>query len=108
MSIKTSKYVRRPLYVDAVQITKANFLELAAWCMGEIRTNEGEVLIENPWPESTNGVNPADCHIRIRVHDPKNFRQTKGFVGDWILYSKMGYRVYNPKSFRASFDLFEE
>jgi hypothetical protein len=99
MTIETSKYVRKPLYVDAVQIGKDNFAALAAWCQGEIRTNDGEDLVVN-----TDGLNPDAHHIRIRVHNPKSIRQTKGFVGDWILYTERGYKVYTQKAFRASFD----
>lgn len=99
MTIDTTKYVRKALYVDAVQITADNFSELAEWCQGEIRTNEDEELVQ-----SGNGVNPRDHHIRVRVHNPKNIRQTKGFVGDWILYTARGYKVYTQKAFKASFE----
>lgn len=99
MTIETSKYVRKPLYVDAVQIGRDNFVALAEWCQGEIRTNDGEDLVTEK-----NGLNPDGHHIRIRVHNPKSIRQTKGFVGDWILYTERGYKVYTQKAFRASFD----
>ena len=31
----TTKYVRKPLYVDAVQITEENFDDAVRWCFGE-------------------------------------------------------------------------
>jgi hypothetical protein len=99
MIIKTTKYIRKALYVDAVQITEENFSDLAAWCQGEIRTNSEEELIEK-----LNGANPNAHHIRVRVHNPKNIRQTKGFVGDWILYTDRGYKVYTQKAFKAAFE----
>lgn len=98
MAIDTSKYVRKPLYVDAVQITNENFAEIAAWCQGEVRSNSSEELVTDP------GINPGATHIRVRVHNPKNTRQTKAFVGDWLLYTERGYKVYTQKAFRASFD----
>jgi hypothetical protein len=99
MTIQTTKYVRKALYVDAVQITAENFAELARWCQGEIRTSDGDELVN-----SDNGVNPNGHYIRVRVHNPKNIRQTKGFVGDWILYTERGYKIYTQKAFKASFE----
>src|SRR5881398_2430646 len=98
--IQTDKYVRKPLYVDAVQITPANFVDLAEWCQGEIRTNEGDGELVD---RQSDQVNPNAQHIRIRVHNPKNLCQTKGFVGDWILYTDRGYKVYTQKAFKAVF-----
>jgi len=94
MSVTTTQYIRKPLYVAAVRITKANFEELADWCQGEI---------QDEWVlgEETSGNKKF---IRVRVHNPKNPRQTKGFVGDWILYTERGYKVYTNKAFRESFD----
>jgi hypothetical protein len=99
MTIQTSKYIRKPLYVDAVQITENNFSDLARWCQGEMRTIDGDDLTAN-----LNGANPNAHYIRVRVHNPKNIRQTKGYVGDWILYTDRGYKVYTQKAFKASFD----
>jgi hypothetical protein len=101
VTISTTRFIRKPLYVDAVQITKQNFVALANWCQGEIRVNEGDELVDY---DHSNGINPEAHHIRIRVHNPKNIRQTKGFVGDWILYTDRGYKVYTQKAFKASFD----
>jgi hypothetical protein len=101
MTIRTTRFIRKPLYVDAVQITKKNFVDLAKWCQGEIRTNDGDELVIS---NNDDGVNPEAHHIRIRVHNPKNIRQTRGFVGDWILYTDRGYKVYTQKAFKASFD----
>jgi hypothetical protein len=84
---------------------KQNFVALANWCQGEIRANESDELISY---DHSNGINPEAHHIRIRVHNPKNIRQTKGFVGDWILYTDRGYKVYTQKAFKASFDPTEE
>jgi len=36
MSIETTTYIRKPLYVEAVQVSKENFVELSLWCQGEI------------------------------------------------------------------------
>jgi hypothetical protein len=103
VTIQTTKYIRKPLYVDAVQITKENFSALADWCQAEVRTNVGDELIDRK-----NGVDPESHHLRIRVHNPKNIRQTKGFVGDWVLYTDRGYKIYTQKAFKASFEVAEK
>lgn len=90
MSITTEKFVRKPMVVDAVEATAENFAELASWCQGEMVTEED-----------------GTQHIHVRVHNPKNPRQTRAYVGDWILYTERGYKVYTPKAFFGSFDRVE-
>lgn len=94
----TEKYVRKPLYVDAVQVTEENFETIARWVFGEIRN-----IDESPIDETAE-VNPTTQYISVRVHNPKNPRQTKAHVGDWILYTERGYKVYTTKAFQANFD----
>jgi hypothetical protein len=90
--IETQQYVRKPLYVDAVRVTNANFEEIATWCQGEVLQDE------------VARGHSAKKYIKVRVHNPKNPRQTKAFVGDWLLYTERGYKVYTNKAFHASFD----
>jgi hypothetical protein len=92
MSVTTEKYIRKPLYVAAVRITNGNFEEIATWCQGEILEDD------------TPGQGTGKRYIHVRVHNPKNTRQTKAFVGDWLLYTERGYKVYTNKAFLASFD----
>lgn len=94
MDISTKKYIRKPLVVDAVQVTAQNFEAMAQWCHGEIVCNDGSAAEQ---------VNPGNQHIRVRVHNPKTPRQTKAFVGDWILYTDRGYKIYTSKAFLSSF-----
>jgi hypothetical protein len=98
----TRKYVRKPLFVEAVQVTEENFVDIARWCFGQIgNIDESPVGSDDP-------VEPTKQYIHVRVHNPKNSRQTKAFVGDWILYTERGYKVYTSKAFQANFDLVEE
>lgn len=92
MSIATTKFIRKPLFVDAVRITSANFDEIATWCQGEVQQDE------------VDGKGVGKKYIKVRTHNPKNVRQTKAFVGDWLLYTERGYKVYTNKAFHASFD----
>lgn len=97
----TRKYVRKPLYVEAVEVTEANFMDIARWCFGEIG-NVDETPVDMSQP-----AEPTKQYIRVRVHNPKNALQTKAHVGDWILYTERGYKVYTAKAFQANFDLVE-
>lgn len=97
MAITTEKYVRKPLYVDAVRITPENFEEICVWCQGTVEQEN----LENP--ATTYKVN-ARRFIRVRVHNPKNPRQSQAFVGDWLLYTERGYKVYTNKAFHSAFD----
>lgn len=91
MSIETTKYARRPFFVDQVQITAENMAAVAEWCQGEVRTETG-----------ADGQEVA--YVHVRVHRPLNERQTKGYVGDHVLYAGTGYKVYTHKAFEASFE----
>ena len=96
MPIETHRYIRKPLYVDAVRVTSANFVDISEWCQGSIEDSE------------VPGEGTGKQYIKVRVHNPKHPRQTKAFIGDWILYTERGYKVYTNKAFRASFDLASE
>lgn len=90
MSIETTKYIRKPLYVEAVQVTQANFEEIAGWCQGEILAGEDK--------------GREYRFIQVRVTNPMNPRQAQARIGDWILTSERGYKVYTPKAFAKAFD----
>lgn len=83
------KFARRPFFVDAIQVTAENLDAVAAWCMGETRTTEQTA---------------EEKYVKVRVHRPLTERQTKAFVGDWVLYAGTGFKVYTPKAFEKSFE----
>lgn len=98
MTVTTTKYVRKILCVEAVRITSENFEEIADWCQGDILTQEKPGAPDDP----------GKRYIRIRVHNPMNARQTKAFVGDWILYTDKGYKIFTNNAFRVQFDELSE
>ncbi len=85
--IKTDKYARKPFLIDAVKVTSENIEEVAEWAMGEVRLTD-----------------KGDPYIHVRVHRPLTARQTKAFVGDWVLYANKGFKVYTEKAFHNTFD----
>lgn len=85
-NLETVEYVRRPFEVTAVQVTDNNLAEVADWCEGEVReTAEGTKF------------------VKVKVYRPMNSRQTRAFIGDWVLYSGRAYKVYTVKAFEQSF-----
>lgn len=102
MPVITSRYVRKPLYVEAVQVTNDNFADVLRWCQGDIGLIDGSE-IATPQISDTD-IDPTKHYIRIRVHNPQSVRQTKAFVGDWILYTDRGYKIYTEKAFKDNFE----
>lgn len=97
MSITTKQYVKKPLYVEAVRITRRNFFEVVQWCEGYVQTERPD-----------HHEHPNKKYIKLQTHNPINMRQTKAFVGDWILKTERGVKVYSHKNFLESFDEVEE
>lgn len=100
--VETQRYVRKPLYVDAVQVTEENFEEVALWCQGDIMNRNGGSIEKVDGETSVITINPNDQYIHVRVVYPKTIRQTQAYVGDWILYTEQGYKVYTPGAFESS------
>lgn len=98
--METTRYVRNPLYVDAVEVTEENFAEVARWCDGEIANKSGEFIERDP--DNNVILDPLQQYIRVRVNSPKSIRQTQANVGDYVLYTDRGYKVYTPGAFISS------
>jgi hypothetical protein len=84
----TKIYNRKPLTVEAVQITDDNIYEVAKWCGGSVIT--GGHVIERV--------------IEVKVLHPQK-SQTIAPPGYWILKSEQGYKIYSDKAFTKGFDL---
>lgn len=93
-TMETKKFVRKPFYVDGVQVTEENLEQVAEWCKGRVKTS--------PNPKDKNR------YIKVNVNNPINNRQTTAFVGDYVLYSLTGgFKVYTEQAFNRSFDTAE-
>jgi hypothetical protein len=84
-TIQTQKFVRTPLYAEAVRVTEDNMADLAKWCSGDIRSTA------------------VAKYIKVRVYRPLNDRQTQAFAGDWIVVVGKGFKVYPNSAFEKSF-----
>lgn len=92
--VNTQRYERKSFLVDALQVTRDNMQEVAEWCKGEIH-------------ETDKPSGRDERFIKVNVQRPMNERQTKAFVGDWILYAVSGFKIYPDKAFHQSFDLIQ-
>ncbi len=116
MSVVTARYTRKPLVVNGVQVTEENFADVAKWCDGVIHwIEDGSELFKNG---SVNGtidpksaedpIHPLKQFIKINVINPRSPRQSKAYVGDWILRTNSGCKVYTNKAFTNNFVPCEE
>lgn len=86
MSVVTETYTRKPFEIQAVRVTEENMVAVAKWCGGEINQANGKHF------------------IKVDVTRPLNEKQTKAFVGDWVLKVKESFKVYTHKAFSHCFD----
>lgn len=87
-----AKFARKPFDVEAVQVTADNMEEVAKWCQGSIET------------EASDSEGSGLRYVKVRVLRVLSEKQTKAFVGDWVLYAGTGYKVYTNKAFKNNFE----
>lgn len=100
MTLVIENYTRRPFPVEVVEVTEENLAEAARWCGGEIHTSTKTVRDDNNVEIEKIKV----PYIKVDVYKPLNLRHTKAFVGDRILKSDSGFKVYNAKAFAGGFE----
>lgn len=90
--MKTEKYTRKRFDIEAVQVTAENILEVAEWCQGTINN------------VNAHGGKPPTMFIHVKVHHPLTERQTKAYIGDWVLFAGKGFKCYTNRAFQDQFD----
>ena len=93
MTLAIKRYKHKPLFVEAVQVTRDNMAEVAEWCGGTLQVTEEE---------------KPRKYILVATIRPNHERQTWAFMGDWVLKTDQGWKIYNKKSFSKGFDLVVE
>lgn len=89
MPIIPLRYAYAPSYVDAVAVTRDNIREVAAWCDGTIVEGDDNTGIRT--------------HIKVNVTKPKSPHQSMAFIGNLVLKTHAGWKVYNAKAFERDF-----
>jgi hypothetical protein len=83
--MQTATYIRKPFEVEGVQVTAENMNEVAVWAGGQVVIQDGN-------------------YIKIEVKQVINEKQTKAFVGDWVLKAGSSFKVYTNVAFTRNFE----
>lgn len=94
--MKTEKFIKKSFPVEGVQVTEENFEEVAKWTKGNVCYTDPKI--------AEKFKRPVQKWIEIEVKNPLNDRQTKAFVGDYVLYANFGFKIYTPTAFEKNFD----
>jgi hypothetical protein len=81
-----NSYIRKPFTIEAVQVATSNMYDIANWCGGHLDAGT----------------------IKVPVKRPLSPKQTIANVGDWVLKSDSGFKVYTDEAFKRNFDLIED
>lgn len=84
--MKTQLFVRRPLEVEAIQVSKENIYDVAKWCHGRVRRDRNDVK-----------------YVKVRVLNSHADMLDEADIGCWILKSERGFKVYTDQAFENSF-----
>jgi hypothetical protein len=85
--ITTSTFVRKPLLVEGIQVNSENMEQVAVWCGGTIQYTQSKRNF-----------------IKLQTKATPQARQNMAFVGDWVLKSDMGFKIYSKRAFDRTFD----
>lgn len=88
--LETRQFVRKTFLIQEVQVTAQNMEMVAKWVGGEVCSDA------------------LGQHVKVKVHRPLNDRQTKAYATDHVLFAGTGFKVYNDRAFKKSFDLASE
>lgn len=83
-------YSRKPLVVEAIRVSADNLEAISAWCGGTV------VRVENETKKDR-------TYISVDVINPVKKALTRAHVGDWVLKSNKGFKIYTNNAFRNSF-----
>lgn len=85
--IETTTYARKPFEVEAVLITEENFDDVAEWCSGDVFIAGEDIR-----------------SMTVKVFRPMSPKQTVARVGDWVLKTGSGFKIYTDKAFNECFE----
>jgi hypothetical protein len=89
--LRIVRATRKPFYVDAVRVTAGNMPAVCEWTGGE--------LMATPPAEG------LKRYVKVPVEGARNERQTRAFVGDWVLKANGKFKVYTNKAWNNGFNV---
>lgn len=84
--LETRVYTRKPFEVIGVQVTELNMDQIADWTNGSCRVKDNA------------------RYVKVDVTRPLSDRQTRAYVGDWVLKTDTGFKVYTNGAFHKTFE----
>lgn len=84
--MEIEEFWRIPFPVKGVQVTEENMQEVANWCRGKLSAAD-----ETP------------RFIKVKVEKAITDKQTRARVGDYVLRSPSGFKVYTEQAFNKCF-----
>lgn len=94
-SVTPVRYAKKVFYIEAVRVTLTNMEQVAEWCGGVVQHTRAK-------PEKDY---PASPYVKVNVHNPRTVRQTRAFVGDWVVKAENNvWRTYPHKAFCLAFE----
>jgi len=88
-------FERKPFYVEGARVTPGNIDKVAQWCSGTVEI-ERKVVDDH-------GTIMEQKYIHVETHQPMNDRQKMAFIGDRVLRSDKGFKVYSERAFQNAF-----
>lgn len=86
--LEIMQYVRKPFPVQAVRVGPENINDIVDWCKGKLDVDQGGAQ-----------------YIQVdAVRNPITPRQSKAYLGDWVLLTGTSFKVYTDKAFKKSFE----
>jgi hypothetical protein len=96
--LPTARYMRNPIYVDAIQVNPGNMKDVAEWCGGSILLTSSK-----PRVGKNDKFAPNTPFIKVNSQNTIRVRQTMAFAGDWVTKTATDYKVHTDDSFHRNF-----
>lgn len=99
-TLETQQYSSKPRFVEAIQVTPENMVNVANWCDGQIHLEDSSTTwVELPTLEAL-----AKAFIKVKVTNPRFPRQSEAHVGDWVLKMGNSFKVFMNAPFHKNYN----
>lgn len=96
--METQKFTRKPVAIEAVQVSPTNYEEVAAWCKGTATLANYRLM----------GETHEMGAVLLGKQGPKNDQVYTVLIGQWITKHHKTFRTWSKKQFEATFDAYSE
>src|SRR5687768_8446525 len=96
--METQKFTRKPIAIEAVQVSLTNYKEVAEWCKGAATLANYRLM----------GETHEMGAVLLGKQGPKNDQTYTVLIGQWITKHHKTFRTWSKKQFEATFVKYEE